>query len=137
MLSSCKKDETSDQLNIDIKKIEDYLFDHSLDAQKHESGLYYIILQPGGNDKPTKNSSITVSYKGTLLNGEVFDENEFFTSYLSYLIEGWRLGIPMIGSGGKIKLFIPSTLGYGDKASGSIPANSVLIFDITLHYFSD
>ncbi|MEN9448088.1 MAG: hypothetical protein RJA25_1378, partial [Bacteroidota bacterium] len=47
----------------------------------------------------------------------------------------WQEGIPLIGKGGKIKLLIPSALGYGTTAHGAIPANSILIFDIQLDSF--
>jgi len=54
---------------------------------------------------------------------------------LAGVIKGWQEGIPKIGKNGKIKLMIPSALGYGASEFGSIPANSVLIFDIELDSF--
>jgi FKBP-type peptidyl-prolyl cis-trans isomerase FkpA len=51
---------------------------------------------------------------------------------LGQLIVGWQKGLPLISSGGKITLYIPPSLGYGSAAAGSIPANSILIFDIEL-----
>lgn len=136
-LASCKKDSTPDYLAIDIEKITTYLEEKGLEAQRLESGLFYIIEIPGGEQKPVSSSTVTVSYKGSLLNGDVFDEGSFFTAPLNNLIEGWIQGIPLVGAGGKIKLFIPSPLAYGSNATGSIPANSPLIFEVRLHYFSE
>lgn len=136
-LASCKKDSTPDYLAIDIEKITTYLEEKGLEAQRLESGLFYIIEIPGSEQKPVSSSTVTVSYKGSLLNGDVFDEGSFFTAPLNNLIEGWIQGIPLVGAGGKIKLFIPSPLAYGSNATGSIPANSPLIFEVRLHYFSE
>ena len=69
--------------------------------------------------------------------GYFLDEKEFDSGVnsefgLFQVIEGWQIGIPKFGKGGKGKLLVPSRLGYGSKARGSIPANSTLIFDIEL-----
>lgn len=137
IISSCKKEEVVNQLEADIKTIEQHLEENHIEATKHESGLFYSILQDGGQDKPRYNSVVTVNYSGTLLNGTAFDSGEFFSSRLDYLIPGWQIGIPLIGSGGRIMLYIPSTLGYGNRQAGSIPPNSILIFDVSLHYFAN
>lgn len=136
-LFSCKKEEKPDYLAIDIQKIEQYLQEHQLQAQRLESGLFYIIEKAGDINRPTPNSMVTVSYRGTFLDGTEFDSSSGFTGSLSHMIRGWQQGIPLIGAGGKIRLFIPSPLGYGDKAYGKIPANSPLIFDVSLFHFSD
>jgi FKBP-type peptidyl-prolyl cis-trans isomerase FkpA len=137
LISSCKKEEdNNEQAAIDKELIEQYISDNQLNAQSAPSGLHYVILKTGSGDHPTIYSTVTVSYKGYLLNGDVFDENLAFTSRLSSLIQGWQEGIPLIGKGGKIKLLVPSDLGYGSQQQGSIPANSVLVFDITLYDFN-
>lgn len=137
MAFACKKDDKTDYLPIDIAKIEAYLAENNLQAERLESGLFYIIEIPGGAAKPSASSTVTVSYKGMLLDGSVFDEGTFFTAPLSNLIEGWIQGIPLIGASGKIRLFIPSPLAYGGVARPNIPANSPLIFEVKLHYFSN
>jgi FKBP-type peptidyl-prolyl cis-trans isomerase FkpA len=73
-----------------------------------------------------------VKYTGRLTNGSVFDSSTGATFALANLITGWQQGIPYIGKGGKITLYLPPSLGYGSQASGSIPANSILIFEIEL-----
>lgn len=134
---SCKKN-NGNQAAIDRAIIQKYLKDSSLVADSTASGLYYIISEAGDSIKPTTTSAVTVYYKGYLTSGVVFDQNpsglpiEF--SLLS-VVKGWQEGIPLIGKGGKIKLLIPSALGYGTTAHGAIPANSILIFDIQLDSF--
>jgi FKBP-type peptidyl-prolyl cis-trans isomerase FkpA len=130
--ASCKKDDTVDYEPIDKKIIEDYLAANQLTAQSTASGLHYIISAPGGTIHPNINLQVKVKYKGYLVDGTIFDQGTI-TYALSKLIKGWQEGLPLIGVGGKIKLLIPSALGYGASAQGSaIPANSVLIFDMEL-----
>jgi len=96
--------------------------------------LYYIITEEGTGEHPTATSKVSVFYKGYLTNGNVFDEttNGSESFYLSNLIEGWQIGIPILKEGGSGTFFVPSALGYGSQSTGSIPANSVLIFEISL-----
>jgi FKBP-type peptidyl-prolyl cis-trans isomerase FkpA len=127
--------QVNEQYGKDTLIIQQYLVDHQLTAQKHESGIYYIINAAGNEYHPTDNSYVTVKYKGYLTDGTVFDqtgEGEAFSASLYTLIGGWRIGIPLIGIDGKITLFLPSYYGYGAASYGSIPANSVLIFEIEL-----
>jgi len=136
--SACKKEEdNNEQAAIDKALIETYISDNQLDAKSTASGLYYVIRESGNDEHPTVYSTVTVAYKGYLLNGDVFDESLAYTERLGLLIQGWREGIPLIGKGGKIKLIVPSALGYGDQESEDIPANSVLVFDITLYNFTN
>ncbi|SER07941.1 FKBP-type peptidyl-prolyl cis-trans isomerase [Pedobacter rhizosphaerae] len=130
-LSSCKKD--SDNAD---KQITDFIQKNNINAVKDGSGLYYQIIKPGsGSFTYPSNTQITIKYEGRLLNGNVFDNGggKEQTFYLSQLIEGWKIGIPKIQKGGEIRLIIPPSLGYGDRAAGSIPANSVLDFTISLN----
>lgn len=139
--SGCKKDEEESlspqqQLVKDIMIIEDYLSSRDLTAQRTASGLHYIITQEGTGEHPTINDIVTIKYKGYLTDGTVFDQTppaNALTQPLSIFIQGWIEGIPYLKSGGgKGMLLIPSALGYGSNANRSIPANSVLIFDVTL-----
>lgn len=124
---------TIETSNVDITT---YLNTNNLTAQSTASGLHYIIDTPGGAEKPTSTSSVTVTYKGYLTNGETFDSNDSFSFNLQNVIAGWREGIPLFGKGGSGRLFIPCQLGYGNFKQGSIPAGSVLIFDISLEDFT-
>ncbi|MDN5284483.1 MAG: hypothetical protein JWR38_757 [Mucilaginibacter sp.] len=101
------------------------------------SGLYYQILTPGTGTNPTVNSTVTVSYTGSLLNGTQFGSGTGFTTLLSGLIPAWQIGVPLIKTGGSILLIAPSRLGYGNTSpAASIPANSVLVFTINLTSFN-
>ncbi len=117
----------------EVQMIETYLAANNITAVKHCSGLYYQIESPGSGASPSVCSAVSFSYTGRLTNGNVFDQSATpVTFYLMELIEGWKKGMPLIMKGGKIKLFIPPSLGYGSQQTGSIPGNSVLIFDIVL-----
>ena len=124
-ISSCKKD-NHDATQADRATIEQYAADNNLNGQFTSSGLYYVIEKEGAGSHPNINSNITVSYSGYYLDGTILDQGDFFTARLYNLIRGWQEGIPYIGSGGEIKLVIPSNLAYN---------NGVLVFDVTLHYF--
>lgn len=127
---SCKK---SDQQSlVDKQIIENYVQANNLQGSFTSSGLYYVIDTPGGSVHPTVDSTVTVDYKGSFLNGDVFDQGTGVSFTLNQVILGWQEGLQLIGAGGKIILIIPSNLAYGSAGSGSIPPNTVLRFDVTL-----
>lgn len=119
--------------------ITDYLAEKDSVAFYHEeSGIYYSILDSGNVNHPNTYSIIAVKYKGMLIDGTIFNEtenDETISFDLSGLISGWQIGVPLIGTGGKIILYLPSYFGYGATDRENIPANSVLIFDIDLVSF--
>lgn len=104
------------------------------DAIQHASGFYYVITTPGTNIKPTVCSGITVNYTGSFLpDNTIFESSQqpvLFT--LGGLIIGWQKGIPLIGEGGQIDLYLPPSMAYGAGGSGSIPPNAYLKFTIQL-----
>lgn len=125
---SCKKDEG-------IKDIEKFIKENNINAIKDQTGLYYEIINSGtGNVNITPSSRVTIKYEGRLLNGKMFDngDGKEQTFILGQLIRGWQIGLPKIQKGGEIRLLIPPSLGYGDRAAGEIPANSALDFNIKL-----
>lgn len=102
-------------------------------ATRHSSGMYYEIVAPGSGVTPGSSSKVTVTYTGKFLNDTQFDQSVTPISfYLNGVIEGWGVGIPLIKKGGKIKLMIPSSMAYGCNGARTIPANSVLYFDVDL-----
>lgn len=133
---SCKKKSTTtvDQPAVDEQIITSYIANNKLTAKATGSGLYVVTTSPGSGLQPTANSNVTVVYKGYLTDGTVFDQSPSTgaTFNLLQVIKGWTEGIPLFKKGGKGTLIIPSALGYGATATGKIPANAVLIFDITL-----
>ena len=106
-------------------------------VQTTDSGLQYKIIEAGNSSvKPGPQDTVLVRYKGTLIDGTVFDEvdaeSEPIRLTLDRVISGWTEGLQLIGEGGKAQLYIPSELGYGANGSGSIEPNSTLIFDVEL-----
>lgn len=132
LLFACGKD----YLEEDRLAIQEYLAENGLVAQETPEGLFYIIDEEGTGDHPDLTSFVKVHYEGRLLNGTKFDSSydrgEASEFFLTQVIQGWQIGIPLLKKGGKGQLFIPSPLGYGSRASGGIPANSVLVFDVEL-----
>lgn len=104
---------------------------------KDVSGLYYQIIDSGAAPIPVANSQISITYVAKLLDGTTIDQKTTpITNTLSDLIESWKIGMKLIGKGGRIKLVAPSSLCYGcygtKMAAFEVPANAILYFDITL-----
>ena len=99
-------------------------------------GLYYEIIDPGSERKPTLADTIAVNYTGRLTDGTVFDSNAAkggpATFRMGRMIRGWNEGLTLIGAGGKIKLYVPFSLAYGPSRQAGIPAFSTLEFDVEL-----
>jgi len=101
-----------------------------------ESGIQYRILTPGTGKNPLATDTVKVNYKGSLINGEEFDSSykrgEPAEFALNGVIPGWTEGLQLIKVGGKIELVLPPELAYGTRALPSIPANSILVFEVEL-----
>ena len=101
-----------------------------------ESGLQYEVLKMGKGKKPAATDRVKVHYHGTLINGEVFDSSvdrgEPIVFGLNQVIAGWTEGVQLMPVGSKFKFYIPQNLGYGERAAGSIPPYSTLIFEVEL-----
>ena len=99
-------------------------------------GLCYKILKPGNGDYPKPTQTVKVNYTGTLVNGTVFDSSASHGGpvdlALDQVIPGWAEGIQKINKGGKIRLYVPSSLAYGDQGNQSVPPAATLIFDVEL-----
>lgn len=102
------------------------------------SGLQYEVLATGQGASPKMGDSVVCSYKGTLLNGKVFDASEKHggpaTFTVGQVIPGWNEALVMMKEGDKWRLFVPSDLAYGESGAGAdIGPNSLLIFEVELH----
>lgn len=142
-LASCEEEYTPfdpvKQRETDEKLIQEYLKANNVDMSavtKTNSGLYYQPLEAGTGPKVESGDNVEVKYKGYLLNGTEFDSNydkpnpfEFMVG-AQQVIAGWDEGLQLMHEGEKARLYIPSRLGYGQRPAGSIPSNSVLIFDV-------
>lgn len=131
--TSCSEDALTpeEQFDKDILEIENYLKAKNLVAEKTVHGVYFIKEVPGGTEKPEITSSVKVKYNGYFTDGTVFDSSNSAEFFLYQVIQGWQIGIPKFGIGGKGKLLIPSELGYGTSSNPG-RANAVLIFDVEL-----
>lgn len=123
-----------------LKQGEEFLTKNKQEAGVVElpSGLQYKIINPGDLKlKPKATDTVVVDYTGSLIDGKVFDSSKNYgkpiTFPLNQVIPGWTEGVQQIGKGGKIMLYIPSKLAYGENGAGNaIPGNSALIFEIDL-----
>jgi FKBP-type peptidyl-prolyl cis-trans isomerase FklB len=102
------------------------------------SGLQYKVLKAGSGDKPKSTDTVTVHYRGTLINGKEFDSSiargQPATFPVNGVIRGWQEVLPLMPAGSKWQVFIPPDLAYGTHgaAGGGIGPNEALIFDIEL-----
>lgn len=111
------------------------------DVKVTESGLQYKVITMGTGEKPSATSKVTVKYKGTLIDGTVFDSTdnnggEPISFGLNQVIRGWTEGLQLMPVGSKFIFYIPSDLAYGDQGAGNvIPGGATLIFEIELLSF--
>lgn len=105
-------------------------------VQKTPSGLAFKVIEKGSDKVANDNSDVSIKYTGKLVNGTVFDSTDKHGKpaefNLANVIPGFREGLQKVGKGGKVILYIPSNLGYGQQALGSIPPNSTLIFEVEI-----
>src|SRR5437879_7550332 len=101
------------------------------------SGLQYKVLKDGNGAQPKKTDTVTVNYRGTLINGTEFDSSYKRGQPASFpvngVIPGWSEALQLMKVGSKYQLFVPSNLAYGERAvSPDLSANSTLIFEVEL-----
>ena len=95
-----------------------------------ESGLQYKLISAGDDYKVQSQDTVVVTYKGQLLDGTVFDQNDSTEFVANRVIKGWTEGLGLLGEGAKATLYIPAELGYGSRGNQAIAPYSVLIFDV-------
>ena len=120
------------------KELAEYLMKNKIEAVPTESGLYYVVTEPGNGEKPEVGKPVTMHYTGKLLNGTVFDssverDQPFqFVLGVGQVIPGWDEGVQLMTKGEKGLLYIPYYLAYGERDMGDIPPFSNLIFEVEL-----
>ncbi len=102
-----------------------------------DSGLQYEVLKEGEGESPTAESIVRTHYHGTLIDGTVFDSSidrgEPTQFAVNQVIPGWTEALQLMKVGGKMRIFVPANLAYGEQSPGpAIPPNSTLIFDVEL-----
>ncbi len=144
------------QLGVDIKIIEDYIAENNLNANRTESGLFYVIEEEGSGESIEMGNGASVDYTGYLMDGTLFDtsnadrakeagvyseQRDQMNGYaplevqvgVGRVIPGWDEGLGLLRNGAKAKFLIPSTLAYGSRQQGGvIKPNSILIFDVEI-----
>ncbi|HET6935004.1 MAG TPA: FKBP-type peptidyl-prolyl cis-trans isomerase, partial [Candidatus Angelobacter sp.] len=100
-------------------------------------GLQYTVVKEGTGPKPTASDTVTVNYRGTLINGKEFDSSykrgEPAKFPVNGVIKGWTEALQLMPVGSKWQLFIPADLAYGERGAGAdIAPNSTLIFEVEL-----
>ncbi len=101
------------------------------------SGLQYKVIKEGTGAQPKATDTVTVNYRGTLINGKEFDSSykrgQPATFPLNGVIKGWTEGLQLMKTGSKYQLFVPPDLAYGERAVGpDLSPNSTLIFEVEL-----
>lgn len=152
VLAACNKNDDAapfdpvKQAAIDEQLIQNYFQANNITGAVKDdtSGLYFKVIARGTtpNDTISLVKRFYLTYKGMLLNGNVFDQAANTTlrevRLGGNLIQGWKIGMRKIAKGDSVHLYIPSALGYGNYSpAASIPANSVLVFHIRLTNFYD
>lgn len=127
------------KLEEDMETIDQYLSENGIEAETTESGLSYVITQEGSGATPSAGQTVSVHYRGTLLDGTQFDSSYDRGAPLDFpigqgqVIRGWDEGIALLNKGAKATLFIPSPLAYGERGAGNvIPPFAILKFDVEL-----
>jgi len=111
---------------------EEYINQNNLVATELENGVFIIIHDQGNDVKPAIDDVVQVKLVGKLTDETEVDRNDDIKYLLSDIIPGWFIGLKEIGEGGSCTMIIPHAMGFGNFASGTIPAKSTLIYDVDL-----
>jgi FKBP-type peptidyl-prolyl cis-trans isomerase FklB len=124
---------TSEQLAIDLEKIDQYLTNNDIEAQIHSSGIRYQVIEEGNGLNPNLTDLITVNYFGQFLDGEIFDPGGEASFRLTGLIDAWKTMVPTMQEGEIMIIYAPSGYCYGNTGNGvNIGPITNLIFQIEL-----
>lgn len=133
LLFSCKTYSDEEKQTFD-QQIKSYLDKEGLKCERSESGLYFNIIEPGEGNTIRYLDSVSFTYKGRFLSGEVFDEQKKPVQFaVKDLIGAWKEIMLELKPGAKAFLVAPPHLGYGDRALDDIPANSILVYEMAIH----
>lgn len=140
ILGSCTKASDTDTCatvqttapSSEVAALQSYISSNGITAQADNRGFFYTIIRPGSDVHPNPCSTVKTNYTLRLTNGTQVEANNNVSFILGNVIAGWQEGIPLIGEGGSIVLYLPPSLAYGSQGSDNIPANSMLVFYVDL-----
>ena len=113
------------------KKIEAYLTENNIECERSTSGMYYTILEEGTGRDIIYKDIVSFKYKGTFLDGAIFDEQKEPVEFqVRQLIGAWKEIMLEMKKGSKVFLIAPPFLGYGAHELDAIPPHSILVFDM-------
>ncbi|MGF1635818.1 MAG: FKBP-type peptidyl-prolyl cis-trans isomerase, partial [Cyclobacteriaceae bacterium] len=119
----------------DQKKIDEYLSSNSIDhVVDRVYGFRYEILEEGDGIKAKDGDRVKVNYSLSLLDGTVIDEDveATFTKGARQIIDGLEVMLILLRKGDSVRVYVPSPYAFADQARGSIPANSILVYDLEI-----
>jgi len=109
-------------------------------VKKTASGLEYEVLKAGSGPTPTVSDVAMIDYAGRLVNGTQFDaspKGQHVPMPIGRVVPGFAEALTLMPKGSKFRFWLPPQLAYGDREAGPIPANSVLVFDVTMYDFME
>lgn len=133
---------SSEKAEQEINTLINYAIDHLYDVQLTPSGLLYEVIEKGDGEPIAWGDFLIAHYKGSFLDGTVFADShrqdKTLDFYVGNMIDAWNEGLQLINVGGKIRLLVPSKLGYGEdglktkKGDILVPADELLVFEVTV-----
>lgn len=139
-LSSFLLADPANQSEREQNQIINYAIDELIPLERTASGLFYQVLDPGEGEPLQWGDYVRVHYKGYFLDDTVFDSsyrrNKPIDFYIGNMVPGWNEGLQLIRPGGRLRLLLPSALGYGEKGFPDgkegylVPPNTVLVFEL-------
>lgn len=137
LISSCGELYSLEERKSIDQEIEDYIQEKGWQMERSDSGLYFEHLEKGNGIPIPLDAHISVTYKGRLLNGKLFDESgaEPLVFKANQLIEGWREALLLMSEGSAARIIVPPHLAYKKATKGDIPADAILVFDFKVHSF--
>jgi FKBP-type peptidyl-prolyl cis-trans isomerase len=120
--------------------VQSYLSSKGITATLHPNGFYYNVSNAGTGSKAEPCNTVSIQYTARLTNDSIFDAtpgSAFYTDKVGTFLPGLQLGMSLIGKDGTVQLYIPPSLGFGsvpypNAINPTVPANSILVYDITI-----
>ena len=132
ILGACSTYSEGDLKNFD-KRIKEWIGQQDIPYKNTDSGLYYYFERMGQGPKIKYTDSVTVQFKGTLLDGTIFEiEKVPLTFAVNEVIIAWKELLLMSKRSAKVKIIVPPQLGYGNHKLDKIPQNSILFYEIEI-----